>query len=131
MSRTAALAPLAVLVVAGLAAAQGGPPLSYAADVEPIFVKHCGDCHGADNPKKGLDLSAGHGYRALLDRPSQVEPPAVLVRASDLAGSYLWAKLAHTQSKGKGMPRTIFSSRKLSDAELETVSRWISEGANP
>ena len=131
MTRNAIASVLVVLVLAAIAAAQGGSPLSYATDIEPIFTKECGDCHSADNPKKGLDLSQGHGFAALLDRPSQMEPPAVLVKAGDQAGSYLWAKLSHSQAKGKGMPRTMFSDRKLGEAELTIVGRWIGEGAKP
>jgi hypothetical protein len=29
------------------------------------------------------------------------------------------------------MPRTIFSSRKLPEAQLQVVKEWIETGANP
>jgi len=57
-----------------LAAAQSGSALSYARDVEPIFLAECGDCHGAEKPKKGLDLSQGKGHAALVGRPSRRSP---------------------------------------------------------
>ena len=128
------LAPVLLVILAGpllLAAAQSGSALSYARDVEPIFLAECGDCHGAEKPKKGLDLSAGKGHAALVGRPSQEVPDTLLVKAGDPAASYLWAKLQHTTSEGKGMPRTIFGAKKLAPEQLDLVERWIRDGAQP
>jgi mono/diheme cytochrome c family protein len=112
------------------AVAQEGA-VSYAKDIEPIFQSACGDCHGADNPKKGLDLSTGHGLANMLDRPSQEVRELPLLKAGDPAGSYLWIKLSHTNTEGRGMPRTLFGSKKLPQAELDLIERWITEGAKP
>ena len=123
-----------VVALAGciaLALAQAGSPLSYARDVEPIFLAECGDCHGAEKPKKGLDLSQGKGHAALVGRPSQEAADTLLVKAGDPAASYLWAKLQHTTSEGKGMPRTIFGAKKLAPEQLDLVERWIRDGAQP
>ncbi len=132
MSRTEMVAMVAALVAVTVVAAVGADaPLSYAKDVEPIFLKHCAECHGAENPKKGLDLSQGKGYADLLQHKSQEEPLVQLVKAGDPAASYLWAKLSHTATEGRGMPRTIFGAKKLPQADLDTVRNWISQGANP
>ena len=105
--------------------------LSYAKDVEPLFVAECGDCHSAENPKKGLDLSQGSGLANMLDRPSQEVEGALLLKAGDPAASYLWQKLTHTATEGKGMPRTMFGVKKLPQEQLDLVERWIREGAKP
>ena len=105
--------------------------VSYAKDVEPIFVAACGDCHGAENPKKGLDLSRGHGLDNLLGRPSQEVKETALLKAGDPTASYLWVKLTHTNTEGRGMPRTLFGSKKLPPAQLDLIERWIKEGAKP
>jgi hypothetical protein len=119
---------LGSVVLTLLAVAQ--EPASYARDVEPIFVKSCTDCHGAKNPKEELNLSAGKGLTILLGKQSeQVSMP--LVKAGDPAGSYLWLKLSHTASKGKGMPRTLFGAKKLPADQLALIQRWIVEGAKP
>ena len=103
---------------------------SYERDVQPIFLKACLDCHDSDNPKKGLDLSKGNGYKALLGvRSKEVEMP--LLKAGDPAGSYLWLKLSHTATEGKGMPRTLFGAKKLHDDQLGLVKGWIIAGAQP
>jgi mono/diheme cytochrome c family protein len=114
-----------------LAAAQATPPISYARDVEPVFLKACGHCHGADKPKKGLGLSNGRGYADLVGKPSQEVPDLDLVKPSDPASSYLWQKLSHTAREGKGMPRTLFGSKKLPQSDLDLVERWIKDGAQP
>jgi hypothetical protein len=123
-----------VVALAGciaLALAQTDSPLSYARDVEPIVLAECGDCHGAEKPKKGLDLSQGKGHAALVGRPSQELADTLLVKAGDPAASYLWAKLQHTTSEGKGMPRTMFGAKKLAPEQLDLVERWIRDGAQP
>jgi len=115
---------------AGLALAVTESAPSYARDVEPIFLAACGDCHGADKPKKGLDLSAGKGHAAMVGRPSQ-EVDMALVKAGDPAASYLWHKLNHTHTEGKGMPRGMFSESKLPQDQLDLIGRWIGAGAQP
>jgi mono/diheme cytochrome c family protein len=124
---------LVALLAAGVVtlAAQAETPVSYAKDIEPIFVKECGKCHGGDNPKKGLDLSDGKGYAQLVGVDSVEEPKMARVKAGDPAGSYLWLKLTHTASKGRGMPRTLFGAKKLPQSDLDLVQKWITQGANP
>jgi len=122
-----ALALAAVVVLA----VRADTPLSYAKDVEPMFIKDCSDCHGGDSPKKGLDLSKDKGFANLLQHKSQEEPLMQLVKAGDPAASYLWLKVSHTATEGRGMPRTIFGAKKLPQAQLDTVRDWIIQGANP
>ena len=130
MRRTATLGLVVGFgAVVAMAAAEG--PLSYARDVEPLIVSECGDCHGGDNPKKGLDLSKGVGYRNIVGVKSQEVPTMDIVKAGDAAGSYLWLKVTHTATEGKGMPRTLFSSKKLPQDKLDLIQKWIADGAQP
>lgn len=123
---------IAALLTASLAVAlQGDGTISYSRDVEPIFLKACGDCHDADSPKKGLDLSKGKGFLHLIGVPSQEMNGQALVKPGDPTASYLWVKLTHMQTEGRGMPRTIFSSKKLPKEQLDVVERWIKAGAKP
>ncbi len=126
------LTPILLLFVGVLAmVARAEAPPSYAADVEPIVLKACADCHGGDNPKKGLDLSKGKGLERLVGVKSQEVPEMVLVKAGEPASSYLWLKVTHTATQGKGMPRTLFGSKKLPQAQLDAIQNWIVQGANP
>jgi mono/diheme cytochrome c family protein len=129
MKGTAYASALLLLAWASWVASQEAK--SYKKDVEPIFLAECGDCHSGARPKKGLDLGEGKGYASLVNKPSQEVPGVLLVKPGDPEGSYLWQKLQHTAKEGKGMPRTIFSSRKLPEAQLQVVKEWIETGANP
>ncbi|HVN76929.1 MAG TPA: c-type cytochrome domain-containing protein [Thermoanaerobaculaceae bacterium] len=131
MSRTETISLVAALAVVTALAVRADAPLSYVKDVEPIFAKHCAECHGGDNPKKGLDLSVGKGYANLLQHKSQEEPLMQLVKAGEPAASYLWLKVSHTATEGRGMPRTIFGAKKLPQEQLDLVRNWIIQGANP
>jgi hypothetical protein len=124
------LAALAAAAVVALAA-RAETPVSYAKDIEPIFVKACEKCHGGSHPKQGLDLSAGKGYGELVGVRSTEVTEMARVKAGDPAASYLWLKLTHTATKGRGMPRTLFGAKKLPQADLDLIQQWIVQGANP
>ncbi len=104
---------------------------SYAADIEPIFAKRCGDCHSAKEAKAHLILDPGRGYEDLVGKAAFQVPGMELVKPGDPENSYLWKKLDHSAREGKGMPRTLFGSKKLPDNELELVRTWIKAGARP
>ena len=85
-------------------------------DVLPIFTRYCFNCHGKSSPQLGLDLRSAR----LTMRGSQNGP--VIVKGS-LEKSLLWKKVSTRE-----MPLALFKL-KLSDAEIETVRRWIETGA--
>lgn len=106
-------------------------PRSYGADIEPIFLKHCHSCHSTETPKADLILDRGTGFRAMVERASIQVPEARIVAPGNVEASYLWAKLQGSTSIGKGMPRTLFSAKKLPPKDLELVREWIASGAHP
>jgi hypothetical protein len=123
-----------------VAAACGGPELpdlgtvgepSYAEHLEPLLLYRCLDCHTAADPQAELVLEPGTGYGQLLERHSVQVPTLRLVEPGDLQASYLWRKLVHRAEVGKGMPRTLFGTRRLPDRELELIRMWIETGAGP
>ncbi len=128
---------LGIVLTTIAAAACAGPPVSgsahptYERDVEPVIVKRCAGCHSADKPKAKLILEKGAGYRNLVEKPSTEVPTVLRVKPGDPAGSYMWRKLTHTASEGKGMPRTLFGSKKLKAKELALIRQWIEGGALP
>jgi hypothetical protein len=128
-NRKAVAAVLSLLATVALVAL-AQTPLSYSKDIEPIFVGACADCHGDKHPKADLDLSLGSGLAALTGKKSsEVDMP--LLTPGDPAASYLWLKLSHTATQGRGMPRTLFGAKKLPKEQLDLVQRWIVEGAKP
>lgn len=109
--------------------AVAGP--AYSQVVQPIFDRECVKCHGPKERKAKLDLSPGQSYKALVGVPSREVPGFSLVKAGNLEESYLWLKLDHRSSEGDGMPKGLFFSRKLKQADLEVIKAWIVSGSKP
>ncbi|MFO7650380.1 MAG: c-type cytochrome domain-containing protein [bacterium] len=90
------------------------PAFTFAADVQPIFTQNCGTCHGAEEPK--ASYVAVH-HVGLLGGGEDDKPNIVAGQPdSSLTFQYL--------RDGKMPP-----SGKLADAQIETVRRWITDGA--
>ena len=122
-----------VLAAAGALAqglAPGGGP-SYVGAVQPIFDRECVKCHGSKEKKAKLDLSAAESYKTLVNVPSGEVPATLRVKAGNPEQSYLWLKLDHRSEEGSGMPKGLFSARRLAQKDLDTVRSWIAAGAQP
>ena len=97
-------------------AADAAVPIDFERDILPIFTRYCFNCHGKSSPQLSLDLRTARSTM----RGSQNGP--VIVKGS-LEKSLLWKKVSTRE-----MPLALFKLR-LSDAEIETVRRWIETGA--
>ena len=106
-------------------------PVSYSLHLEPLVIAHCLSCHESEESRAKLVLEPGIGYQRLVGPRSTQEPALALVEPGDPERSYLWLKLQHATSEGRGMPRTLTGSKKLREAELELYRRWIEGGALP
>ena len=100
----------------------GGPAsVSYAADVQPLWDASCVGCHGLSG---GLDLSVPNS-RANLVGVASTSWGGVRVTAGDPDQSILYRKLIGDGGVGDRMPQ----GGALEPADIETVRRWIVEGA--
>jgi hypothetical protein len=104
--------------------------VSFAGEVMPIFVAHCGGaaCHGGANPQKGLALtSAAAAYTGLVGVASQECPATKRVDPGSSSTSYLSWKLAGSGPcfSGSRMPK----SGSLAASDLATIDAWIAAGA--
>jgi mono/diheme cytochrome c family protein len=105
-------------------------PVSYRADIQPLFNTQCVFCHvvGAENGEQ--DLSRRVSHTELMQPSSQAPMPRVT--PGDPKASYLLHKLRGTQLEagGNGNAMPIYDPpRPFDDASLERVRRWIAEGA--
>jgi mono/diheme cytochrome c family protein len=97
------------------------PPVDFVRDVQPILSAHCYDCHGPDTQENGLRLSrkdrafAGgdSGQKAIV--PGKPDESRLLRLVSGKDPDQLMPP------EGEGEP--------LTPAQIETLARWISEGA--
>ena len=110
------LGMLTVVTVAATTSLTAAQTPVFEADILPIFTRYCFNCHGKSSPQLGLDLRTAR----LTMRGSQNGP--VIVKGS-LENSLLWKKVSTRE-----MPLDLFELR-LTDAEIETIRRWIEAGA--
>ncbi len=99
----------------------GNDPVSFAADIQPIFDTHCVGCHG-DGGNAGLDLRNGLSYANLVGVAAN-NAGGVLVVAGDAATSVLQQRLAG--SLGGSMP----PGTPLQASAQDLVAEWINDGA--
>ena len=105
----------------------GPTPVSYEAQIQPIFDAECVRCHG-EGGTAGLDLRPGVSHGNLVDVVSQNYGPALLVVEGDPSTSVLHEKVASTGQFGGAMPP---GGAVLPSGDVELIRRWIEEGANP
>jgi hypothetical protein len=112
-----------------------GEPLSYAADIQPIWEDNCTTgCHMPMGTAMFLDLSGGDSYDNLVGSLSGQATTMQLVEADSAANSYLIAKLRGTQTDAGGtggrMPLGT-GAAPLPEATIALIEQWIDEGAAP
>ncbi len=97
--------------------------ISYAADIQPIWTANCIVCHGVGG-NGGLDLRSpdSHGRLVGIAATGYV---GVRIAADEPDQSVLYRKLTGAGGVGGFMPPTGM----LGPTEIETVRRWIVEGA--
>ncbi len=100
----------------------GGKPVkqgaSFSADVAPIIVEHCLECHGDANPRAGLNLTNFTGWKRGGVGGALLVPGAPL-------NSRIIARLQTNDPKYR-MPR----GRDALPAEnVTTIATWIKQGA--
>ena len=95
--------------------------VDYVRDVKPIFERHCYDCHGPAKQKSSYRLDV----RAVAFRGGDFGEPAVT--AGDASASPL---LNYVEGGNDvAMPPKDSGKPPLDKAEVETLRRWIAEGA--
>ncbi len=109
-------------VLCFLAATCVAEPVDFNRDVQPILAENCYHCHGPDagGRKADLRLDKKEGAYRTTDGITPVKP-------GDSAGSEVIARIFSTE-KDEVMP-TPKSNRKLTDAQKQTLKRWVEEGA--
>lgn len=89
--------------------------LNFTDHILPIFMEHCAECHGDDNPEEGLvlttykDVVLGSWYGSV-------------VKPGDPAGSYLVELVETGQMPKKG--------DDLTPEQINTIIAWVAAGAS-
>lgn len=99
-------------------------PLQFNRDIRPILSDKCFGCHGPDSGhrKAGLRLDI---REEAMKAPKSGELP---LKPGDPEGSHLLSRVASLDAD-EVMPPPDSKLPKLTKQEIETLRRWISEGA--
>lgn len=105
--------------------------VSFSQNVQPIFNR-CVGCHGNGIAQQGLNLESG-AYANTVNAPAaQTATTTRLdrIEPGNPDASYLLHKIQGTQATVQGSgSRMPLGQPALSDAEIQLIRRWISEGA--
>ncbi len=85
----------------------------FDADIAPILVRHCLECHHGSEPAGGLDLSSSASVARGGDSGQVID-------RDDAEQSLLWQKV----SAGEMPPKA-----RLTQQEIERLGQWITAGA--
>ena len=89
--------------------------VDFQRDVQPILARHCVRCHRADKAKGDVRLDSLHG---------------LLASGYVVVGSADESELIHLVGATEGQPPQMpKEGTPLSDQQIETLSRWIRQGA--
>jgi len=111
-------ATLATVLGWGIVAPVPVPAADFETGAGDVFLRRCLECHGANDPSAGLDLSRAEGLLTGGDSGAVVTP-------GDPAASPLLARVI----AGEMPPAKNGVARKLPDAEAEALKEWIAAGA--
>ena len=102
--------------------ASSNPPVDFAREVRPILSQNCFTCHGPadDRRRRDLRLDTPEGFFA--DRPEFSGPVVVAGNAEE---SLLYQRIT-AEVEADRMP---YNREALTDDEIETIRRWIDQGA--
>ena len=97
-----------------------GQEIDFEKQIAPIFAEHCSHCHGEDEQESGLRLDR----RGQMLKGGDYGQPTIVPGKPEK--SYLLDVINHTD-EGMEMPP---DEDKIPAAEIELLTRWITEGAN-
>ncbi|MBX7210911.1 MAG: PSD1 and planctomycete cytochrome C domain-containing protein [Verrucomicrobiaceae bacterium] len=97
--------------------------LDFNRDIRPILSDNCFACHGFDAKKRKADLRLDVAEGAF----AKSKEGTVAIKPGDVAGSELIKRIV-TKDEDDLMPPAD-SHKKLTSAQIETLKRWVAEGA--
>jgi hypothetical protein len=99
------------------------PKVDFNRDVRPILAKNCFACHGQDETKRGKGLRLDQRDAAIAKRKES--DPAII--PGDPDSSPLILRVSEEDDSTRMPPRN--AGNRLSRGEIETLTRWIADGA--
>ena len=115
----------------GATAAEPAPAVDFQRDIRPILSDNCFACHGPDEATREADLrldtrDGAFSLRPPAGRSNRPRGPAVV--PGDIGASLLVERINHADPLRR-MPPEV-SQKSLSDDQVETLTRWVEQGAD-
>ncbi|MDB6026977.1 MAG: hypothetical protein JWM68_3200, partial [Verrucomicrobiales bacterium] len=111
-----------ILATKAFAASSAPKAISFNEDVRPILSDNCFNCHGPDEKKRKAKLRLDK-----RDSATAVHDTVQAIKPKDLKGSELWSRI-NAKDPDDIMPPPD-TNKKLTPQQIETLRRWIVEGA--
>jgi hypothetical protein len=91
-------------------------------EIRPVLSENCFQCHGPDDKHRmaGVRLDTQEGAFAQTKRGPLISP-------GDPDKSLILQRMTHPQAARRMPPPSV--DRKVTDKQIETIRRWIAEGA--
>lgn len=97
-------------------------PVDFDREVRPILSDTCFACHGPDEKQRMANLRLDETESLFTDRGGYK-----IIVPGNSAESRLYQKVSSKDPAVKMPP--VFSDRKLTDAQIDLIKRWIDQGA--
>jgi len=114
---------LLLVAVANYALAAPGVTVEFNRDIRPILSEHCYTCHGPDQSKRQSKLRVDIEDIAKSDLGGHFA-----ISPGDPASSELIRRVGSNDT-ARRMPPAYSGAAKLSDREIDLLTRWIAQGA--
>jgi hypothetical protein len=124
MAATAVGFAASIATAARPAPPEDRPRLSFNRDIRPILSDNCFACHGPDNANRQAGLRLDVRERAI----EELESGTRAIVPADVAASELVARVL-SDDPDLVMPPPQAKIGRLSDSQVETLKRWIADGA--
>jgi mono/diheme cytochrome c family protein len=113
---------LAVMLMLTGSPSYAAGPVDYDREIRPILAENCYACHGPDSNTRKGELRLDRKEEVLRERPGG---PAVV--PGDLDASELIRRISDADPTSQMPPPK--SGKSLTRAQVETLRRWVAEGA--
>lgn len=95
-------------------------PVEFAIEIQPLLARRCFACHGPDKKESGLQLNLRDSMVGVAESGKQAVVPKSAERS----------ELVRRISSADESERMPPEGKRLTEAEIDLVARWIDEGAN-
>jgi mono/diheme cytochrome c family protein len=114
---------LLFMAAAGCAFATPDPAVQFNRDIRPILSDHCYACHGPDQSKRQSKL------RLDMEAVAKSDLGGHFAIVAGEPGSSELIRRVSSSDNARRMPPAYSGAAKLSDREIDLLTRWIAQGA--